>query len=181
MTDEAPGTDASEDAEGADAAGDAQHAEAPEQPLDRQAVQADLNRLVGTALGVAQEQLEAYGAFLPVAVVLGRNGEDEVRLLAVSPDSGSQNPDDSSAGQEPDADSMIADLYEALRQQRDQHRAAAVLVDVTLPDEGTDAVHVVAEHWKGVAVAAVQPYAQGAEGWTFQDPFWEAGQRLIWD
>src|ERR687891_2446352 len=55
-----------------------------------EATAADLENLLGTGMGAAQEQLERSGGFLPFALVMENDGE--VRLVAVSPadaDSGS--------------------------------------------------------------------------------------------
>ncbi len=154
----------------------------------------DLNKLLGTALGMAQEQLEAHGAFLPIALAVGDDGG--IRMLTVSPPSAGEGAADDGGL---DADAMIADLYEVLRQQKDVHRAAAVVCDITLPEEGTDAIHVVTEHQSGVSVAAVQAYtppagagAAGSEpaalgaaavnpaGWIFRELVWEAEEPQIW-
>ena len=136
-------------------------------------VQDDLNKLIGTALGVAGDQLEEQGAFMPLALVVSNDGE--ISLVAVAPTSM-----DGEAEVELDADAMIDDLYEALAQQRDANRAAAVVCDIHLPDDATDAIHVVAEHRSGVSVAAVRPYAQKADGFTFSEAFLEPGEKLIW-
>ncbi|MGP9503864.1 hypothetical protein ACT3TS_16830 [Specibacter sp. AOP5-B1-6] len=136
-------------------------------------VQDDLNKLIGTALGVAGEQLEAHGAFLPVGLVLTHDGE--LSLVAVAP-----NTVEGEVEAELDADQMIADLFEALAQQRDQNRAAAVVCDIHLPDDVTDAIHVMAEHSTGVCVSAVRPYRQEPTGWEFGNPFLEAGEMAIW-
>ncbi|PYH02350.1 hypothetical protein CVV67_00270 [Arthrobacter stackebrandtii] len=136
-------------------------------------VQDDLNKLIGTALGVAGEQLEEHGAFLPVGIVLAHNGE--LSLVAVSPtevDGGEES--------ELDADAMVADLFAALAQQREQNRAAAVVCDIHLPDDVTDAIHVMAEHSSGVGVSAVRPYRQAPTGWEFGNPFLEVGEIQIW-
>ena len=58
-----------------------------------------------------------------------------------------------------DADSMISDLTELLRQHRDEFRAAAIVCDITLLEEASDAIHVAAEHRDGSLFAAVLPYA----------------------
>jgi len=58
-----------------------------------------------------------------------------------------------------DADTMIRDLHELLRQHRDEFRAAAVVCDITLLEEDSDAIHVAAEHQDGSLFAAVLPYA----------------------
>ena len=54
---------------------------------------------------------------------------------------------------------MISDLTELLRQHRDEFRAAAVVCDITLLEEASDAIHVAAEHRDGSLFAAVLPYA----------------------
>ncbi|MBF4992603.1 hypothetical protein ITX31_00560 [Arthrobacter gandavensis] len=132
-------------------------------------VQDDLNSLLGTALGVTQEQLEAQGAFLPAALVVQADGE--LRMVAVSPEE---------SDEDLDAESMIDDLYTVLRDQKDQNRAVAVFSDITLPDEGTDAIHVVAEHSEGVCISAIQTYSQENGAWTFNDPIWESGEPAVW-
>ena len=145
----------------------------PEQSENDKLVQDDLNKLLGTALGVAAEQLEAHGAFLPVGLILTH--DDELNMVAVAP-----NSVDGEEESDLDADAMVADLFEALSQQREQNRAAAVVCDIHLPEDATDAIHVMAEHSTGVAVSAVRPYRQGAEGWEFSEPFLEAGEKVIW-
>ncbi|MEO8219341.1 MAG: hypothetical protein ABI563_00970 [Specibacter sp.] len=136
-------------------------------------VQDDLNKLIGTAFGVAGEQLETHGAFLPVGLVLKH--DDELNLVAVAP-----NTVEGDEEKELDADAMVADLFEALTQQNDTNKAAAVVCDIHLPDDVTDAIHVMAEHSNGVCVSAVRPYRQTATGWEFGDPFLEAGEKVIW-
>ena len=116
---------------------------------------ADLENLLGTGVGAAQEQLERNGGFLPFALVV--QNDDEVRLVAVTPPDASDGSDDHF-----DADTMIRDLHELLRQHRDEFRAAAVVCDITLLEEDSDAIHVAAEHRDGSLFAAVLPYAPNA-------------------
>lgn len=113
---------------------------------------ADLENLMGTGLGAAQEQLQRNGGFLPFALVVENDGE--VRLMAVTP----ADTDEGSDG-DFDADAMISDLTELLRQHRSDFRAAAVVCDITLVEEDSDAIHVAAEHRDGSIFAAVLPYA----------------------
>jgi hypothetical protein len=141
--------------------------------LSDETVQADLNSLIGTGLGLAQEQLQSHGSFLPIALVVTDDGE--IQMVAVAPAEA-----DGSDEEQLDADAMIADLYEVLRQQKDAHRAAAVVCDVHLPDDATDAVHVVGEHRAGVVASAIAPYAESAGSWAFSDPIWDAGRPQIW-
>ncbi|MGY2743759.1 hypothetical protein [Arthrobacter sp. UYCu723] len=111
----------------------------------------DLENLLGTGVGAAQEQLQRNGGFLPFALVVENDGE--VRLVAVTPADAADGTD-----ADFDADSMISDLKELLRQHRDEFRAAAVVCDITLLDEDSDAIHVAAEHQDGSLFAAVLPY-----------------------
>jgi hypothetical protein len=141
--------------------------------MNDQQVQDDLNKLIGTALGLAQDQLQAQGAFLPSALVVSNDGD--LSLVAVAP-----NTVDGDEEKDLDADEMIADLYQALTHQREQNRAAAVVCDIHLPDDGTDAIHVVAEHTTGVSVSAVRPYKQSGEDWEFSEPFLEPAEKQIW-
>lgn len=136
-----------------------------------QQVQDDLNKLIGTGLGMAQEQLEDQGAFLPAALIVNNDGE--VRMVAVSP----ANDDE-----DIEAEAMITDLYTVLAEQKENHRAVAVISDVHLPDEDTDAIFVASEHSEGVAIAAVQSYSQQDDGtWSFADPAWEGADRSVWE
>ena len=117
-----------------------------------EATATDLENLLGTGVGAAQEQLERNGGFLPFALVVENDGE--VRLVAVTPADAERGSD-----AEFDADAMISDLTELLRQNRDDFRAAAVVCDITLLEEDSDAIHVAAEHRDGAVFAAVLPYA----------------------
>lgn len=145
----------------------------PAQAEPETQVQDDLNKVIGTALGVAGEQIEEHGAFLPVGLVLTLDGE--LNLVAVAPNSVEGDEE-----VELDADAMVADLFDALASQRGQNRAAAVVCDIHLPEDGTDAIHVMAEHSTGMSVSVVRPYHQSAAGWEFGEPFLEAGETAIW-
>lgn len=116
----------------------------------------DLENLLGTGVGAAQEQLGRNGGFLPFALIVENDGE--VRLVAVAP----SEPDPTSDG-DFDADSMISDLTELLRQNRDDFRAAAIVCDITLPEEETDAIHVATEHRDGSVFSVVLPYTPDAD------------------
>ncbi|MCC3280336.1 MULTISPECIES: hypothetical protein [unclassified Arthrobacter] len=132
-------------------------------------VQEDLNSLLGTALGVTQEQLEAQGAFLPAALVVQNDGE--LRMIAVAPEE---------SDEDLDADAMIDDLYTVLTEQKGENRAVAVFSDIHLPEENTDAIHVVTEHSEGVCISAIQTYSNDGDEWTFNEPTWESGDRIVW-
>lgn len=135
----------------------------------------DLENLMGTGLAAAQEQLERSGGFLPFALVVENDGD--VRLVAVSPA-------DPEAGGDAgfDADGMIRDITELLRQHRDEFRAAAIVCDITLVEEDTDAIHVATEHRDGAVFAAVLPYSppENAGEWEFGDVAADTNEPVIW-
>lgn len=135
----------------------------------------DLENLLGTGMAAAQEQLERSGGFLPFALVVENDGD--VRLVAVSP----ADPD-ADGDSEFDADAMIRDITELLRQHRDEFRAAAIVCDITLVEEDSDAIHVATEHRDGAVFAAVLPYSPTTEGneWEFGDLGADANEPAIW-
>lgn len=138
-----------------------------------------LNKVLGTALGVAREQLEEQGVFLPFAIGLEPaegNDEAELRLIAVPPTDDPEDPD-----ADIDTEAMVADLMEVLNQQGAHFQAIAVASDVLLQENDKDAIHVVAEHKVGAALAIVQPYEMPAEPggeWLFEDPAAESAEAL---
>ncbi|MFD1214345.1 hypothetical protein ACFQ36_20145 [Arthrobacter sp. GCM10027362] len=135
----------------------------------------DIDILVGTALGMAQEQLLERGAFLPVA--LATTLEGELRLIAVSPDDLDEEPGEP----EVDVDAMILHLYSVLKLEKADYRAIAVISDIFLPEEDTDAIQIAVEHSAGTAVSAIQPYSHDDEGnWHYPDPFLDPQERIVW-
>lgn len=130
-----------------------------------------LNKVLSTALGVAREQLEEQGVFLPFAIGLEpQEGSDEgeLRLIAVPP---TDDPEDPEA--DIDTEAMAADLVQVLNQEGANFAAVAITSDVLLAEDNRDAIHVVAEHKAGAALAIVQPYTMPDEPggtWHFEDP-----------
>jgi hypothetical protein len=94
------------------------------------------------------------------------------------------SPADPDAGgdSEFDADGMIRDITELLRQHRDEFRAAAIVCDITLVEEGSDAIHVASEHRDGAVFAAVLPYSpdNGGSEWEFGDLAADSNEPVIW-
>jgi hypothetical protein len=140
-----------------------------------EATATDLENLLGTGVGAAQEQLQRNGGFLPFALVVENDGE--VRLVAVSPADAAEGSDGDF-----DADSMIADLTELLRQNRGDFRATAVVCDILLMEERSDAIHVAAEHRDGSVFAAVLPYAANTatHEWEFGQLAADSNEPAIW-
>jgi hypothetical protein len=135
----------------------------------------DLENLLGTGVSAAQEQLQRNGGFLPFALTVQNDGE--VRLVAVSPADAAEGSDGDF-----DADAMISDLTALLRQNREEFRAAAVVCDILLVEEDSDAIHVAAEHRDGSVFAAVLPYAAnaGKQMWEFGELAADASEPAIW-
>jgi hypothetical protein len=140
-----------------------------------EATATDLENLLGTGVGAAQEQLQRNGGFLPFALVVEDDGE--VRLVAVSPADAEEGSDG-----EFDADAMINDLTELLRQNRADFRATAIVSDIMLIEEESDAIHVAAEHRDGSVFAAVLPYAANvaAHSWEFGQLAADTNEPSIW-
>lgn len=131
-----------------------------------------LDGVIGTALALAQEELGKHGALMPFAVVLENDaatqrrietgddapeeGEPALRLVMVAP----EGEDDD----EIDGEQTLAELVQAVRAQRDDLVAAALVSDVTLLEgEYQDAIHVEAEDIEGQLVSVLQPYRLGDE------------------
>jgi hypothetical protein len=140
-----------------------------------EATASDLENLLGTGIGAAQEQLQRNGGFLPFALVVENDGE--VRLMAVTPADAKEGSD-----ADFDADSMISDLTEVLRQNRADFRAAAIVCDILLVEEESDAIHVAAEHRDGSVFAAVLPYKPNTESreWEFGQLAADTNEPAIW-
>lgn len=135
----------------------------------------DLENLLGTGISAAQEQLQRNGGFLPFALTVQNDGE--VRLVAVTPADAEEGSDGDF-----DADAMISDLTALLRQNREDFRAAAVVCDILLVEEDSDAIHVATEHREGPVFAAVLPYSADAatHTWEFGELAADTSEPVIW-
>ena len=76
--------------------------------------------------------LAKHGEFFPYAVAVRRNGQ----IAMIAGYTGTEKP--------PSAD-VIRLLYEGLRTGAEENRAAAIVADVRLKGEGTDAIQIRAE------------------------------------
>ncbi|MFK0004653.1 hypothetical protein [Paenarthrobacter sp. NPDC090522] len=126
---------------------------------------------LGTAIGTAQEHLLQNGGFLPFGITLSHDGE--LRIVLVTPN----EPDENG---ELDAEQMLSDVQELLRQGRDGYRAVAIAYDVSLPDHGSDGITGAAEHRDGGVLAAIVPYTQTNDGFTFGAMEADSHEPTIW-
>lgn len=131
--------------------------------------QADLDELLNAALPFAQQMLAKHGEFFPYAVAMNRDGQ----IAMIAGYTGTEQP--------PSAD-VLAVLYDGLRAKADENRGAAVVADVRLRGEATDAIQIEAEHREGIALKVFLPYRKGAAGGPLETGQMRAepGEQRIW-
>lgn len=112
--------------------------------------QDDLDGLLNAVLPFAEERLSKYGEFYPFGAAVSSEGE--ASLLAGDP----------GLGDRPDSDAVLETLYEGVRGDLEEYRAAAFVADVTV--SGSDAVQVELEHAEGVSLAVLLPYSRSRFG-----------------
>ena len=98
--------------------------------------QSDLDELLKTALPFATQLLAKHGEFFPYAVAM--KGDGQIAMIAGY--TGSERPPSSE---------VLDILYEGLRSKAEENRGAAVVADVRLRGEETDAIQVEVEHREG--------------------------------
>ena len=134
--------------------------------------QADLDSLLETMLGFAQQQLALHGEFFPYAAAIGQDGRLELVGAAV------EAQDDRPAS----ADVREA-CFEALSSRRDEIRAGGVAADVEVREPvAGDAIQVELEHAEGHALAVLFPYSKPAGDGPLEygELSAHAGERRIW-
>jgi hypothetical protein len=107
--------------------------------------QADMDQMLNAALPFAQQMLAKHGAFAPYAVSMSAAGE--IGMVAAHAET-----------QQPVTVDVLEMLYEGLRGQSHEIRAAAIACDVKLRPSGEDAIQVAIEHREGAVLAVVLPY-----------------------
>jgi hypothetical protein len=110
----------------------------------------DLDQLLSAAIEAASSMLSVDGEFYPFAVALTLAGE----LVSPAVDPGTE---------QPDAEDVVDLLLEALRDGRENIRAAALCSDVTLASDtgDQDAIRVELEAPDHEPVTIVVPYDEG--------------------
>ncbi|MFI6313220.1 hypothetical protein ACIBEK_24230 [Nocardia fusca] len=128
-----------------------------------EAVQADLDALLDSAIVLAEKKLSKRGEFYPFAMAVEIDGGQ--RLI------------EAGAGTARQAREMN---LQALRGMRNQIRAAVLVVDVALPETSSSGIEVHLEHVDGPAIGVLEPYtitggevtAAPLEGFTAQRAVW---------
>lgn len=131
--------------------------------------QADLDTLLNTSLGFAQQQLASRGEFYPYAAAIRADGQTE--MVAGRP---------GTAGEHPAATDIIASCVAELTSRQHAIRATAITADVRLPDLGNDAIEVSLEHAEGQALRVQLPYTKQPAGISYGPIRASAGSRRIW-
>jgi hypothetical protein len=124
---------------------------------------------LNAALPFAQQMLAKQGEFFPYGVAMSRDGQ----IAMIAGYTGTEKPPSTE---------VLAVLYEGLRTKAEENRAAAVVSDVRLRGEGTDAIQVEVEHREGIALKVFLPYRKKrlGGGLATGEMRGEAGERRIW-
>ena len=105
--------------------------------------------LLNEAVGLASEILEEHGEFSPFALALRHDGE----IVHVAPDEDTE---------ETESEAVVRALEAAIRVDRAEYRAIAVVADVTLEDENDEpmssAVSIAIEHRDETPLNCYVPY-----------------------
>ena len=113
--------------------------------------------------------LEKHGEFFPYAVVIRPDGQTAM----IAGYTGTETP--------PSAE-VLAVLYQGLRAKAEESRGVAVVADVRLKGEGTDAIQIEVEHREGIAMKVFLPYRKRRFGRQPEigEMRAEEGERRIW-
>lgn len=133
-----------------------------------QLAQDQFDELVGAGLEVAERMLRKNGEFIPFAVVW-KTGEEQSELVMVVEDFDAL----------PESPKVIEQTVAALRDQRDELDAVALVVDVLV--NGEDAASVQLEHREGVELTVFQPYRKKKlRRLELGELIAQEGERRIW-
>jgi len=132
------------------------------------AAQDDLEGLLNMVLPFAHQCLAKYGEFLPFAAGIGTDGKP-VFIMAEPREE-----------ENPESSEIIADCYHGLSERREELRAAIVVSHISLPNQGTDAIHLAAEHAEGVSLSIVQPYLLAGDAPQPGEMSVSLGEQIVW-
>ncbi|HKV30606.1 MAG TPA: hypothetical protein VJT14_06280 [Candidatus Dormibacteraeota bacterium] len=124
---------------------------------------------MNAALPFAQQMLAKHGEFFPYAVAMRR--DRQIAMIAGY-----------TGTEKPPSTEVIDILYDGLRSEAEENRGAAIVADVRLKGEGTDAIQVEVEHREGIALKVFLPYRKKRFGGGLEvgQMRAEPGERRIW-
>lgn len=105
-------------------------------------VQEDVDLLVGAALDVSENVLNDTGELRPFFIGVQTDGEKAM----------------GSIGNDAEASELVERLIRSLKHNRDKYRAVAIVKDVALREQGTDAIWVDICHSDGISMTCYLPY-----------------------
>jgi len=109
--------------------------------------QADMDRLLDTALGIARSALAGSSEFDPFAILIdlaGKTLQMELDLAGL--------------GKHPETEQILSATQSQLRALSDTSRCTALIVNTRLAKERTDAIEVRLEHKANAALLVLLPY-----------------------
>lgn len=135
------------------------------------AAQAELDRLLNSALRLAQSRLSEAAVFEPAVLVIA----DDARVLELEPDR-------TGLGKHPEADALIENDVRHLRRVRTEVRCTAIVFSTRLAKERTDAVEVRLEHRDGASAVVLMPFKKATFGGRteFGDLKAFSSRRAVW-
>ncbi len=135
------------------------------------AAQAELDSLLDTGLRLARGHLDKASEFTPFAIFLS----DERKLILVEYDSESK-------GKVPAVETILVNLLEQLRTLGSQARCTAIVLNIRLEKERSDALEFRLEHREGGSVVVLLPYKRALFGGStdYEQPHAYTGKRLVW-
>ena len=135
------------------------------------AAQADLDRLLDSALTIARANLAKASEFEPFAIVADGDG----RLLGTDWDT-------SALGKHPEVEAVLAAALVQLRHIGRTSRATALVINTHLVHENTDAIEVRLEHRDGAALVVLLRYKRARFGPAIEFGELSAftGKREVW-
>ena len=133
--------------------------------------QAELDRLLDSALRVAQGKLAQAAEFEPVAILM----DVDSRILEMALDT-------STLGKHPSSQTLIDSALVNLRQVKKSARCTALIINTRLNKEKTDAVEVRLEHRDGGSLVVLLRYKRASFGNRIEYGELSAfsGSRFVW-
>jgi hypothetical protein len=133
--------------------------------------QAELDRLLDSALRVAQGKLAQAAEFEPIAILIDVDG----RILEMALDT-------STLGKHPSSQTLIDSALVNLRQVKKSARCTALIINTRLNKEKTDAVEVRLEHQDGGSLVVLLRYKRASFGNRIEYGELSAfsGSRFVW-
>lgn len=121
-----------------------------------EAAQQALDKLVNVCLELAERQLQQDGTFFPYAIGMDSDGEIELIMA-----------DAREIEKEPDVEGVVRACRSGVAARSADLQAAAVILDVTVPEINSDAVRVEMQHAEGTALTVYMPYTNDGRSVEF--------------